>query len=204
MATTKDRFRDQENLAAATARLCARYGADAVIAEATKCKNRRYRCGPLVRRTGKGNRDREIGHILLEIARRLEQDPALRDHTAANDVVCSERDSGYWNANWTIVYKLDDRLKNVAKGYVRRFLKEERLHRSRYLMTVASEANRSKVDHMYTDYLIKIGKDNLNEPRSETDISEDFLNALREVVSDDVRRDRELTSATVVPMTAAG
>ena len=193
MATTKDRFRDQENLAAATARLCARYGADAVIAEATKCKNRRYRFQRIgVQKTGKGNRDREIGHVLFELARRLEQDPALRDHTAANDVVCSERDSALWNANWTIVHKLDEGLRNVAKGYVRRFLKEERLHRSRYLMAVASEANRSKVHQMCTEYLIKIGKDNLL-PSSETDISEDFLNALREVVADDVRRDRELT-----------
>jgi hypothetical protein len=137
---------------------------------------------PRVPRIGDQRADRAHDDLVGQVHRR-----------ASLDSVCSERDSGYWNANWTIVYKLDDRLKNVAKGYVRRFLKEERLHRSRYLMAVASEANRSKVDHMYTDYLIKIGKDNLNEPRSETDISEDFLNALREVVSDDVRRDRELT-----------
>jgi hypothetical protein len=196
VATTKDRFRDQENLAGAVARLCARYGADAVLAEATKCKNRRFRVQIIgARQTGQGNRDRKIGYILLEIARRLEQG-RTQLYTVANEVACSERDSHLWDANWTITRKLDDQLRNVAKGYVRRFSKESRLYRSIYLMLVASEANISKVNQIYTEYLIKIGKDNLNEPRCEADISEDFLHTLRAVVAEDVRRDREQTKAT--------
>jgi hypothetical protein len=128
------RFRDQENLADAIARLCVRYGEDAVLAEATKHKNQRdagetalaeaERKNPLywVEFVGVGARrfkEVDLCHVLFEIARRLEQDRALRPHTAANAVVRSERDSGLWHANWTIVYELDERLKNVAKGSVR-------------------------------------------------------------------------------------
>jgi hypothetical protein len=141
-----------------------------------------------------GNKRKTDTRYLLEMARRLEQDQALKPWPTARIIARSASTGSEWNSSWRIIDDENEYNKSKAKRLLRKFQNESgKRHRCLYLICASS--SKEEITTIVETHKRRIGKSIILEE----DISDEYLEELRAAAAEGVRRDKEMVSVAQSP-----